>query len=31
MAHTDHQSMRRVLRREIAGTIGLLTLQLMHT
>ncbi|MER6980437.1 hypothetical protein [Streptomyces carpinensis] len=25
MAHTDHQSMRRVLRREIAGTIGLLT------
>ncbi|MBZ9639788.1 hypothetical protein [Streptomyces sp. PSKA30] len=25
MAHTDHQPMRRVLRREIAGTIGLLT------
>lgn len=25
MAHTDHQTMRRVLRREIAGTIGLLT------
>ncbi|MGW2487477.1 hypothetical protein ACWCV9_09680 [Streptomyces sp. NPDC001606] len=25
MAHTDHLSMRRVLRREIAGTIGLLT------
>ena len=25
MAHTDHQSLRRVLRREIAGTIGLLT------
>ena len=25
MAHTDHQSMRRVLRREIAGTIGVLT------
>ncbi|MGW5457796.1 hypothetical protein [Streptomyces sp. NPDC003996] len=25
MAHTDHQAMRRVLRREIAGTIGLLT------
>ncbi|WP_200300604.1 hypothetical protein [Streptomyces adelaidensis] len=24
MAHTSHQSMRRVLRREIAGTIGLL-------
>lgn len=24
MTHTDHQSMRRVLRREIAGTIGLL-------
>ncbi|MBE4736797.1 hypothetical protein [Streptomyces caniscabiei] len=24
MARTDHQSMRRVLRREIAGTIGLL-------
>jgi hypothetical protein len=24
MAHTGHQSMRRVLRREIAGTIGLL-------
>ncbi|MFF7279729.1 hypothetical protein [Streptomyces griseorubiginosus] len=25
MAHTGHQTMRRVLRREIAGTIGLLT------
>ncbi|MFJ3664134.1 hypothetical protein ACIPPM_27165 [Streptomyces sp. NPDC090119] len=25
MAHTDHQTMRRVLRREIAGTVGLLT------
>ncbi|KUN01891.1 hypothetical protein AQI95_27700 [Streptomyces yokosukanensis] len=25
MAHTDHQTMRRVLCREIAGTIGLLT------
>ncbi|MFD7407605.1 hypothetical protein ACFV7R_34185 [Streptomyces sp. NPDC059866] len=25
MAHTDHQTMRRVLRREIAGIIGLLT------
>ncbi|MET7479508.1 hypothetical protein ABZT17_34810 [Streptomyces sp. NPDC005648] len=25
MADTDHQTMRRVLRREIAGTIGLLT------
>ncbi|MGX5184487.1 hypothetical protein ACWKT5_17100 [Streptomyces avermitilis] len=25
MAHTEHQTMRRVLRREIAGTIGLLT------
>ncbi|KUL32864.1 hypothetical protein [Streptomyces regalis] len=25
MVHTDHQTMRRVLRREIAGTIGLLT------
>ncbi|MGI5453031.1 hypothetical protein ACQEWB_07630 [Streptomyces sp. CA-249302] len=25
MRHTDHQTMRRVLRREIAGTIGLLT------
>jgi hypothetical protein len=25
MAHTDHQTMRRALRREIAGTIGLLT------
>ncbi|MFI6038475.1 hypothetical protein ACIBBD_30930 [Streptomyces sp. NPDC051315] len=25
MAHTDPQTMRRVLRREIAGTIGLLT------
>ncbi|MER5431483.1 hypothetical protein [Streptomyces sp. NPDC002588] len=25
MAHTDTQTMRRVLRREIAGTIGLLT------
>ncbi|MFE7272990.1 hypothetical protein [Streptomyces sp. NPDC057623] len=25
MAHTDDQTMRRVLRREIAGTIGLLT------
>ncbi|MGW0768256.1 hypothetical protein [Streptomyces sp. NPDC002676] len=25
MAHTDHSTMRRVLRREIAGTIGLLT------
>ncbi|MER5213650.1 hypothetical protein ABT063_24540 [Streptomyces sp. NPDC002838] len=25
MAHTDHQTMRRVLRREIVGTIGLLT------
>ncbi|MFE9021870.1 hypothetical protein ACFYNL_25395 [Streptomyces sp. NPDC007808] len=25
MAHTDHHTMRRVLRREIAGTIGLLT------
>jgi hypothetical protein len=25
MAHTDHQTMRHVLRREIAGTIGLLT------
>ncbi|MFI1732558.1 hypothetical protein ACH40E_25810 [Streptomyces acidicola] len=25
MAHTRHQTMRRVLRREIAGTIGLLT------
>ncbi|MEU9382637.1 hypothetical protein AB0D38_17375 [Streptomyces sp. NPDC048279] len=25
MAHTDHRAMRRVLRREIAGTIGLLT------
>lgn len=25
MAYTDHQTMRRVLRREIAGTIGLLT------
>ncbi|MEU8862830.1 hypothetical protein [Streptomyces umbrinus] len=25
MAHTQHQTMRRVLRREIAGTIGLLT------
>lgn len=25
MARTDHQTMRRVLRREIAGTIGLLT------
>ncbi|MEV0176175.1 hypothetical protein AB0I00_34315 [Streptomyces sp. NPDC050803] len=24
MAYTDHQTMRRVLRREIAGTIGLL-------
>ncbi|MFD4577870.1 hypothetical protein ACFWNK_31675 [Streptomyces sp. NPDC058417] len=24
-AHTDHRTMRRVLRREIAGTIGLLT------
>ncbi|KUN75247.1 hypothetical protein AQJ66_36280 [Streptomyces bungoensis] len=24
MAHTDHQTMRRVLRREIAGTVGLL-------
>ena len=25
MAHTDHQTMRRALRREIVGTIGLLT------
>jgi hypothetical protein len=25
MAHTDHRTMRRVLRQEIAGTIGLLT------
>ncbi|MEV5439594.1 hypothetical protein AB0K80_26825 [Streptomyces sp. NPDC052682] len=25
MAHTDHHTLRRVLRREIAGTIGLLT------
>ncbi|MEU5537640.1 hypothetical protein [Streptomyces sp. NPDC020362] len=25
MAHTDHHTMRRALRREIAGTIGLLT------
>ncbi|MYW47201.1 hypothetical protein [Streptomyces sp. SID161] len=25
MAHTDHRTMRRVLRREIAGTIGILT------
>ncbi|MGW2701805.1 hypothetical protein [Streptomyces sp. NPDC001340] len=25
MAHTDHHTMRRVLRREIPGTIGLLT------
>ncbi len=25
MAHTDNRTMRRVLRREIAGTIGLLT------
>ncbi|MCF1594776.1 hypothetical protein [Streptomyces muensis] len=25
MAHTDDQTMRRILRREIAGTIGLLT------
>ncbi|MEU1533137.1 hypothetical protein [Streptomyces fagopyri] len=25
MAHTEHQTTRRVLRREIAGTIGLLT------
>ncbi|MFE9098988.1 hypothetical protein [Streptomyces sp. NPDC007264] len=25
MPHTEHQTMRRVLRREIAGTIGLLT------
>ncbi|GAB1334445.1 hypothetical protein ACE1SV_10350 [Streptomyces sp. E-15] len=25
MAHTDHQTMRRELRREIAGTIGVLT------
>ncbi|WP_404198744.1 hypothetical protein [Streptomyces tauricus] len=25
MAHTQHQTMRRVLRREVAGTIGLLT------
>ncbi|MFD5080168.1 hypothetical protein [Streptomyces sp. NPDC058371] len=25
MAHTEHNTMRRVLRREIAGTIGLLT------
>ncbi|MFG2605536.1 hypothetical protein ACGFT2_18625 [Streptomyces sp. NPDC048514] len=25
MAHTEHQTMRRVLHREIAGTIGLLT------
>lgn len=25
MAHTEHPTMRRVLRREIAGTIGLLT------
>lgn len=25
MAHTDHRTMRHVLRREIAGTIGLLT------
>lgn len=25
MAHTEHQTMRRVLGREIAGTIGLLT------
>ncbi|MFL4946845.1 hypothetical protein ACJ6WE_05635 [Streptomyces sp. MMS24-I31] len=25
MAHTDHRTMRRVLHREIAGTIGLLT------
>ncbi|MEU8577751.1 hypothetical protein [Streptomyces asoensis] len=25
MAHTDRETMRRVLRREIAGTIGLLT------
>ncbi|MDT9699480.1 hypothetical protein [Streptomyces sp. P17] len=25
MAYTDHQTMRRVLRREIAGTIGVLT------
>ncbi|MEU6480136.1 hypothetical protein ABZ858_25270 [Streptomyces sp. NPDC047017] len=25
MTHTDHRTMRRVLRREIAGTIGLLT------
>lgn len=24
MAHTDHQTMRRVLRREIAGTVGLI-------
>ena len=25
MAYTDHRTLRRVLRREIAGTIGLLT------
>ncbi|MEU6367534.1 hypothetical protein ABZ876_17790 [Streptomyces sp. NPDC046931] len=25
MAHTEHRTMRRVLRREMAGTIGLLT------
>ncbi|MGW1163690.1 hypothetical protein ACWD5Q_20995 [Streptomyces sp. NPDC002513] len=25
MAHTEYQTMRRILRREIAGTIGLLT------
>ncbi|MFE0515837.1 hypothetical protein [Streptomyces sp. NPDC058964] len=25
MAHTDHRTMRRALRREIAGTIGLVT------
>ncbi|MEV6004960.1 hypothetical protein AB0M25_38465 [Streptomyces griseomycini] len=25
MGHTDHRTLRRVLRREIAGTIGLLT------
>ncbi|MFE9609506.1 hypothetical protein [Streptomyces sp. NPDC006012] len=25
MSHTDHQTMRRVLRREIVGTLGLLT------
>ncbi|MFI6209795.1 hypothetical protein ACIBAI_25990 [Streptomyces sp. NPDC051041] len=25
MAHTDHQTMRRALRREVAGTIGVLT------